>query len=155
MRCAALALTILVGAAGCDPGTDLNGRTEPQLLNSSSCPAPTTPPVPAAISSLIRRPSIADGTYILVTGYLCTGFEKSGLYETPSCSSSEESGLWISGISSDVQFSGDRVEIVGMFDSTQRGHLGQWPGTVCVYSIRLTDPDAEPKYLKNSATLKQ
>lgn len=152
---AALALAFLGAANGCSNAADSNGGNAIPVLDSTSCPAPASPPVQALVSTLIQKPPIADGTYVSITGHLCTGIEKSGLYETPTCAASAKSGLWVSGVSGDVQFNGERVEIVGRFDSTQSGHLGQWPGTVCVYSIRLTEPGARFTFLRDAATRKQ
>lgn len=140
---AALALVLLATAAGCSDSSKVTTRDGIKLLNSSSCPAPTDPPIHTMVSSAIADPSILNGKYISITGYLCAGFEKSSLYETPNCDAPAYTGLWISGVTSDIQFHGDRVEIVGRFDSALKGHLDQWPGTVCVYSLNLTDPKSK------------
>ena len=46
-------------------------------------------------------------------------------------------GFWLTGLPVFSQLSGRRVWMAGVFTQHDRGHLEQWPGTMCVTSAGL------------------
>jgi len=151
----AIALMLLVGAAGCSDRPEVGPHIQSKLLTFSSCHAPSDPPLAVKISSVAADPSRFDGRQLSVRGYFCTGFERSGVFETRDCDTAAQSGLWITGVPIDFQFDGDRVEMVGRFNGNAHGHLDQWPGSLCVHSIRLDEPGARFRTLGDAKVPKR
>lgn len=146
----AFALMLLTAGTGCSDRPEALHKDDPKLLTFSSCPGLPGPALPVPVSAITSDPSSLDGRKLSVTGYFCTGFELSGVFGTQGCDAPAQSGLWVDGVPADFQFNGEKVEVVGAFDSSRSGHLGQWPGTLCAQSIRLIDPEAGFKHLETS-----
>lgn len=145
-----LALLLLTAGTGCSDRPEARHRDDTKLLTFSSCPGLPGPALPVSVSAITSDRSSLDRTKLSVTGYFCTGFELSGVFGTQGCDAPAQSGLWVEGVPADLEFNGEKVEIVGAFDSSRGGHLGQWPGTLCAQSVRLIDSEAEFKHLQTS-----
>lgn len=94
-----------------------------------------------SIADLTTDPGRYDGKVVSVSGYYYSYFEHSAIYSTQEAdpySYKFSDGLWIQGISPFAGISGEHLEFVGTFSSKDHGHLGQWPGTICVTSV--TEP---------------
>lgn len=106
-------------------------------FSSEAClpSAPTYETV--SIAELIASPDKFDGRSIVVTGYYYSGFELSALYPSrrnPENSETDD-GLWIYGLSPFLDLDGRHIAVSGIFNSKEKGHLGQWPGSVCVSAV--------------------
>ena len=139
MRILAAALgTILIGGCGVD-------RVQPDAetldnLSIYDCPVATGTYEPAEIPNLISSPERLDGKAIKISGYYYSGFEHAGIYAEPQdpeklYASDFTKGIWTLG--ADQKLSGKFVTLRGVYDAKGHGHLGQWPGTICVYSTTL------------------
>ncbi|WP_141739250.1 MULTISPECIES: hypothetical protein [Stenotrophomonas] len=143
-------LMLLTAGTGCSDRPRARQNDDPKLITFSSCPGLPGPALPVSVSAITSDPSSLDGRKLSVTGYFCAGFELSGVFGTQGCDAPAQSGLWVEGVPVDLEFNGEKVEIVGAFGSSRSGHLGQWPGTLCAQSIRLIDPEAAFKRLQTS-----
>lgn len=147
-----IALMLLAAGTGCSDRPGARQNDDPKLLTFSSCTGLPGPALAVSISAITSDRSSLDGRKLSVTGYFCTGFELSGVFGTQGCDAPAQSGLWVEGVPADLEFNGEKVEIVGAFDSSRGGHLSQWPGTLCAQSVRLIDPEAKFKYLETSGS---
>jgi len=98
-----------------------------------------------SISELVADPSRYNGKVVSVSGYYYSYFEHSAIYSTQEAEPyghKFSDGLWIQGVSPFAEVSGKYLTLVGAFSSEGHGHLGQWPGTICVTSAKAVSPDA-------------
>ncbi len=94
-----------------------------------------------AIADLTSEPERFEGKFVAVSGYYYQYFENSAIYSTienKPYSHKFSDGIWLSGVG--AEFGGMHINISGIFSQKVKGHLGQWPGTICVTSaIRTFD----------------
>lgn len=96
---------------------------------------PAEVPRVVEINTVLSDPGAFQGRFISVVGYYCSGFEISGLFSDPNCEATPDVGLWLSGVSPLYQAPGHKVTVVGRYDGSERGHMAQWAGGVCVSRI--------------------
>jgi hypothetical protein len=111
--------------------------SESEIFSSDAClpPAPTSEST--SIESLISNPAQFEGKSVVVTGYYYSRFEHSAIYPSrrdPETSKWDD-GLWLYGLSPFLKFYDRSVTVSGIFSSRNKGHLGQWPGSICVSAI--------------------
>lgn len=88
------------------------------------------------LADLAARPAAYEGKFIQVEGYYYDYFEHAALHPEPEAeiySGDFSTQVWIHNI--DHEYSEQRVQLKGVFTSKSNGHLGQWPGTLCVVSV--------------------
>lgn len=141
MKRISAALTIMLLMAGCSRSerSNTNRPSDSSVqsdLNSEACASVPKPQV-VAISGLIANPDRFEGRAIIVSGFYYSSFEHSAIYPTERdpTTSTWQDGLWINGVSPFSSVSNEYVAVSGIFTSKQKGHLGQWPGSICVSSI--------------------
>ncbi len=106
-------------------------------LNSEAClPLPAKPKL-VAISALIADPERFEGFAVTAIGFYYSSFEHSAIYPTDRdpTTSTWKDGLWIDGVSPFSDLSNEYVVVSGIFSSRRKGHLAQWPGSICAASI--------------------
>lgn len=117
-----------------------------ETLNAEAClpPAPTSES--ASIANLISNPSRFDGKSVAVTGYYYSRFEHSAIYPSQRDPNTSEwiDGLWLYGLSPFLKRDDRYVTVSGIFSSKDKGHLGQWPGSICVSSVLPASPERAP-----------
>ena len=99
------------------------------------CPEPVGRPRKASISEITADPGAFHGVLVHITGHYHRSFEHHAIYPGPAPEPDEhtfEDGIWV--LSGHDGLQGDHVEAVGYFTAKTRGHLGQWPGSLCVTS---------------------
>ena len=122
---------------GCDPERVQLDADTSDFLSIFKCPAASGTYALSTVSELIASPERFNGKAIKVSGYYTRSFEHSAIYSTPQdpVSATPSEGVWTL-ISADRSISsGDRVMMRGVYTTKIRGHLGQWPGSICVHSI--------------------
>ena len=120
------ALVMCVAAASCAP----SGFERP--ASAAACPAPLGPLTRTRIEEVVASPKSFVGKPIEVEGFFYSYFEHSALYSTPESEPYGHrfaSGLWVDSWEGvpDNQY----VRLRGVVTSN-KGHLGQWPATLCV-----------------------
>jgi hypothetical protein len=133
---------LLIFIVSCSRESESNASAEggaavTGIFSSEAClpSAPTYETV--SIAELIASPDKFDGRSIVVTGYYYSGFELSALYpgrRNPENSETDD-GLWIYGLSPFLDLNGRHVVVSGVFDGKNKGHLGQWSGSICVSKV--------------------
>lgn len=103
------------------------------IYNSEACLPPASDPEQVTISDLISRPEMFEGKSVMLSGYYYSKFEHSAIYanERDPYVSSFDDGLWLYGLSPFSKISGQHVVVSGIFAQKKKGHLEQWPGSVC------------------------
>ena len=123
---------------GCNPdGVQVDAKTS-DFLSMFNCPVASGTYQPVAIANLIANPALFEGKPVEISGYHISSFEHSAIYPTRQepFSASFSEGVWTL-ISTDRNVSSeDRVTLRGIYTTKIRGHLGQWPGSICVHSVR-------------------
>ena len=137
MRFLAAALSAML-LVGCDSERVQVDADTKDFLSVFNCPTPSGAYLPATIAELIANPGRFDGKAVKVSGYYLESLEHSAIYpilQDP-LSVAFSDGIWTL-VSIDLSpSSGDHVVIRGVFTTTTRGHLGQWPGSICVHSVK-------------------
>jgi hypothetical protein len=112
---------------------------EATVLSSEACLPPAKNPEPVDISTLISEPSRFEGKPVIVSGYYYSRFEQSAIYpsQRDPQNSDWSDGLWLSGLSPFSEFSDKHITVSGVFTRKEKGHLGQWPASICVSSVVL------------------
>ena len=122
---------------GCNPDRVHVSAETSDFLSMFICPIASGTYLRVAIPKLIANPATFDGKAIEVSGYHISSFEHSAIYpawQEPFTSRFSE-GIWTL-ISTDRDVSSEyRVTLRGVYTTKIRGHLGQWPGSICVHSI--------------------
>ena len=130
-------LSLLVTLAmGCTDKLETELKPE-NNLTSQSCAAASSEPIMVNMSDVTSRPKDFEGKNIRIVGYYYSNFEHDAIYPTqrdPIVSDWGE-GIWVYGLPRFPQAKGERIELVGIFSSQDRGHLDQWPGSVCAGSF--------------------
>lgn len=109
-------------------------------LSIYDCPVASGTYERAEIADLISNPARLDGKAVKISGYYYSSFEHSAIYpdaQDPQnlFASDFKKGLWVLDV--DQTLSGKFVTLRGVYDAKGHGHLGQWSGTICVYSAAL------------------
>jgi len=119
----------------------------PTTISSSAiatgeCPPAAGATVAASVSDLARSPARYELKLVRVTGYYRSSFEHSAIYASlPAASDpSPVEGIWASPLPEGLD--GQRVELLGYFTQSVRGHGGQWAGSLCVVSSSPARQDA-------------
>jgi hypothetical protein len=106
-----------------------------QAFMTPHCVAVDQKPQDVGIGELRAHPDQFEGRMVRVQGYYYNGFEISTILPTHADPyGNAGNGLWVTGLPVFNQLSGRRVWMVGVFTQHERGHLGQWPGEICVNS---------------------
>ncbi|GAA4870986.1 hypothetical protein GCM10023332_24330 [Luteimonas vadosa] len=141
-----LLLTIFVALSACQPNADtgdLAGKAEPSPPWGSDCVAPQVVATGVAIEQITGSPARFEGVLVRTSGYYARDFEHSAIYATLEADPYDHkfaSGIWLDRM--DPTLSGKHVEITGQFTQAFKGHLGQWPGSICVISATVTSQGA-------------
>ena len=117
----------------------------PALL-ISACSVSEQAPLPVEIAALLSNPTMYEGKTVLIRGAAVFRFEASFVCPTPDYvdSGRSKSCLWMSkGPSSGARFTmdslhGKNVELTGVLDPTQTGHMDAYGGTFEIFSARIT-----------------
>ena len=107
------------------------------------CPRPVGVPQAVSVTSLTQDPARYEGAFIRLSGHYCSRFEHSAVYPDTAqaaCGQEFRTGLWLFGMAPGL--ADKHVEITGYFTQTIKGHLSQWPGSICVTSAHEVSPDA-------------
>jgi hypothetical protein len=140
-----LATSIVLMLSACQPeaGTgDVAGKTR-SPLRGSECRAAGGAARTIDIEALTSSSSSLEGALVRVSGYYALDFEHSAIYAIPKSDPFDhhfESGIWLDRM--DPTLSGKNVQVTGIFTRNFKGHLGQWPGSICVISAAEISPDA-------------
>ena len=97
------------------------------------CPVPNTGPKRVTLIELASNPARYEGMFVSVSGYYYSYFERAALFGTPEeepYAHRASEGIWL--LRMDRALAGKRVQISGIFTTGIKGHLGQWPGSLCV-----------------------
>ncbi len=141
-----LAASIVLMLSACQPeaGTDdVAGKTRSPPLSGSECRAAGGVARTIDIEALTSSSSSLEGAFVRVSGYYASDFEHSAIYPVPKSDPYDHhfaSGIWLDRM--DPALSGKHVQITGIFTRNFKGHLGQWPGSICVISAAEISPDA-------------
>jgi len=106
-------------------------------LSAYGCPIASGIYERAEIANLISSPTRFDGKAVQTSGYYYSASEYSAVFpdqqdpDDPYASDFSK-GLWALGV--DEALHGQPVTLRGVYHAKGHGHLGQWPGTICVYS---------------------
>lgn len=96
------------------------------------------------IEELIANGRAYEGRNVSVTGYYNQGFEHSALYASPGKDQFARTfadGIWIDGISAPSDGNGQHLRVTGSFSEASKGHLSQWPGSICATNVVLLEQE--------------
>jgi hypothetical protein len=143
--CVVALIALLVG---CNPERVNVDEEQREWLTLFDCPEATGVYEPATLEQVIADPARFQAKPIKVSGFYHQSFENSAIYPSSSATENFESGLWLHvGLSGDLR--GKRVTVRGVYDPGPDngqtrwplgGHLGQWPGAICVHSMEAAVP---------------
>ena len=145
VRCVSV-IVLAALVAGCNPERVTVDEEQREWLAMFGCPDVTGVYEPATLEQVIAEPARFQAKPIKVSGFYHVSFETSAIYPAPSAVMDFRRGIWLLGRSGDLV--GRQVTVRGVYDpgpSDGRhrwpigGHLGQWPGAVCVHSIQAAD----------------
>jgi hypothetical protein len=122
---------------GCNPDRVHVDAETSDFLSMFNCPVTSGTYVPVDIPQLIANPATFDGKAVEISGYHISLFEHSAIYPTRQepFSTNFSDGIWTL-ISTNRNVSSERrVTLRGVYTTKMRGHLGQWPGSICVHSV--------------------
>jgi hypothetical protein len=97
------------------------------------CPRPKDAPQHVRLSELTSNPDRYNGIFVSVSGQYYSGFERSALFppsDTDLHTRTADEGVWL--LQMDKSLAGERVQVSGIFTTRIKGHLRQWPGSICV-----------------------
>lgn len=130
-----LVLSGMSALAGCRQ-EELPATQRGVSSSKMECPQTRGAAKDVELADLSIRPAAHEGKFIQVEGYYYDYFEHSALHPEPEAGrygGDFNTQVWIHNI--DHEYSGQRVRLRGVFTSKSKGHLGQWPGTLCVVSV--------------------
>jgi len=139
-----LVLCMFLWLPGCTKQQD-EAKGHGALIPGIDCPPPSGIPRVVELATLTNKPSAAmEGVFVKVEGLYVSGVEVSALYPKGSSltSTDYESGLWLLGAHRFSRFRGQLVLVEGFYTMKTKGHLSQWPGSICVTGMALTAGDA-------------
>ena len=134
-----VALAALV--VGCHPERVTVSDEQQEVLALFGCPDASGTYEPTTIEQVIADPARFQAKPIKASGFYHVSFENSAIYPTPSAVMDFRRGIWLLGRSGD-DLVGRRVTVRGAYDPgpndgkgqwPRGGHLGQWPGAICVH----------------------
>lgn len=102
------------------------------LYAKFGCTRPPSNPVMVTIEQLLESPGKYEGRPVRIEGFYYWSFEHTAIYPNAEDGArfNTRSGLWVlEGLPH--RYNGKRVTVEGIFTSGTRGHLGQWPATIC------------------------
>ena len=143
--CIAALATLLVG---CNPERVNVSDEQRDVLAIFRCPNASGVYESTTLEQVIANPARFQAKPINVSGFYHVSFENSAIYPAPSAVMDFKRGLWLLGQSGD-DLIGRRVTVRGVYDPgpndgqsqwPRGGHLGQWPGAICVHSIEASVP---------------
>ncbi|WP_436043230.1 hypothetical protein [Pseudoxanthomonas sp. LjRoot143] len=146
VRCVCIA-ALAVLLVGCNPERVTVSDEQQEVLALFGCPDAHGTYESATIEQVIADPARFHAKPIKVSGFYHVSFENSAIYPAPSAVMDFKRGLWLLGRSGD-DLIGRRVTVRGVYDPGQNdgrhrwpigGHLGQWPGAICVHSMEAAD----------------
>lgn len=111
-------------------------RIEHKDIVISGCPKVDQPARKIILSDLSSDPDRYHGAAVRVDGYYYSYFEHSAIYPAPipkPYNPEFDKGIWL--LHAKPELNGEHVRVIGIFSSRIKGHLGQWPGSICVTSI--------------------
>ena len=138
-----LAVLVALLTASCTPSAPPTEIVDLQL--DLGCPEASAYVQSVALPDLVASPETYEGKSIRVAGYYYSYFEHSAIYPTPEhepYSKSFATGAWVLG--GDDDLTNQYVTMTGTFTKEFKGHLGQWPGTICVTSMAGAPPPHAP-----------
>lgn len=138
-------LSLIVLMSACD--TDRVHVTDEVLehLALYGCPEVSGVYEMSEIGDLIAEPTRFDGKAIKVSGFYHHSFEHQAIYPTP-VTDDFSRGVWV--LDADDALKDQRVILRGVYVAGSKneaggwpggGHLGQWPGSICVHSTEAAD----------------
>ena len=142
VRCACIAALAAL-LVGCSPERVNVEEEQREVLALFDCPEATGVYEPATLEQVIADPARFQAKPIKVSGFYHVSFENSAIYPAPSAVMDFRRGVWLLGRSGD-DLMGRRVTVRGVYDPgpndgkgqwPRGGHLGQWPGAICVHSM--------------------
>ncbi|RYG97875.1 MAG: hypothetical protein EON58_08680 [Alphaproteobacteria bacterium] len=97
-----------------------------------ACSRPIGEPDFISIATLLANPERYEGRPVGVIGFYHSGFEHSAIYlhRDDATQFIPTNGFWLRGRIPD-ELRERYVSVSGIFTTKSRGHLGQWPGTIC------------------------
>ena len=122
---------------GCNPDRVHVDAETADFLSIFNCPVASGVYATVSIPQLIANPAAFDGKAVEISGYSISMFEHSAIYPTKQkpFSANFSEGIWTL-TSVDLSASSEKpVTLRGIYTTKIRGHLGQWPGSICVHSI--------------------
>lgn len=119
-------------------GGDVHGleQARESIFSSSACKLESSEVLDLKIGELLREPERFEGKVVTFSGYYYRSFEQSVIYEGRSSTGDQGGGeaLWVEGLSPFSGLNGKHLQVMGVFSVKEKGHLAQWPGSVCVIS---------------------
>ncbi|WP_213602508.1 hypothetical protein [Pseudoxanthomonas japonensis] len=142
-----ISVVLVALLAGCDPERVHVDDEVRGYLAIFDCPQASGAYIPTTIEEVIAEPGRFQEKPIKVSGFYHVSFENSAIYPTASSVEDFASGLWML-VGLDDGLMGKRVTVRGIYDPGRNdgqhqwprgGHLGQWPGAICVHSMEAVD----------------
>ena len=124
-------------AVGCQNSNVTDTVEESSALKPAptvDCPDSRHAALEVDMVDLVSTPEKFEGVKIKTVGFYYRRFEHSALYpdrRDPDTTLFSE-GVWLKGMHSFTDLSDHRVRVEGEFTTKSQGHLGQWPGSICV-----------------------
>lgn len=147
---AILSIFLLASIAGCSRESEPEEKSAvpaSEIFSSEACLPPALTSEPVSIADLLSSPAQYEGKSVVVTGYYYSRFEHSAIYPDPRDpeNSGMDDGLWLYGLSPFLEFDGRYLVVSGIFNSKNKGHLGQWPGSICVSTVPVVLSPDQPR----------
>ncbi|WP_447939824.1 hypothetical protein [Pseudoxanthomonas mexicana] len=139
MRILATVFTALL-LAGCSSERVQIDHETADFLSAFGCPSASGLYTQTTISALTSEPERFNGKPVKVSGYYTRSFEHSAIYPTPQdpFSADFSKGIWTLMSTEASPKNGDSATLRGVYITSTRGHLGQWPGSICVHSVSVS-----------------
>jgi hypothetical protein len=141
-----LLATLVVALSACQPKadtSDLASKADVPPPWGADCEARQGEATTVGIAQIAASPAQFEGALVRISGYYAKDFEHSAIYANHKADPYDHhfaSGIWLDRM--DPTLSGRHVELTGQFTQSFKGHLGQWPGSICVTSATATSPGA-------------
>jgi hypothetical protein len=112
------------------------------LLTSSSFSVSRPEPTKAAFEDVLKNPGLYHGKLIETRGFLVQEYENSALYADEKWQRTK--GIWVTSTIEPYPLRGIKnhnVDVTGVFDANDHGHLGQFKGTLTVKKVLVVQND--------------
>jgi autonomous glycyl radical cofactor GrcA len=133
-----LALTICVLGIACSrSGADVEhplAAEDEVRLSGYECPKGRGTLQRVQLEELLRHGEKYHDRTVVVTGYYSHSFEHAAIYATQQLDPFQRrfgDGVWVDGLSPFVDGNGQNILVSGVFSTQERGHGGQWAGSIC------------------------